>query len=264
MPLSDALAESAFMGHGKIDGALYDLGHYPGLRAGKRAVYGELYDVDQSTLDKLDQIEGYFPDDPDHSLYLRRQVRVRPFDGDPTIKAYSYFYRDRCWTQPIACGDYRRYRLEQLDAPQWYVAYGSNMSSARLRRRLGHDAVRDIETGYLEGYALRFNKRAYNGGVYANIVYRGPGCRCPFVAYHLDLEAINLLDGYEGEPDHYVRLGLPFPKADGRLGLGHVYVAAPERVIPDRTPDPDYLQHLLAGYEEHGFDPGALPGAPLP
>ena len=267
MPLSDALAKSDFIGHGKINGALYDLGHYPGLKNinGKGIVYGELYAVDQSTLDKLDQIEGYFPNRPDHSLYLRQQVGVRPFDGGSTIKAYSYFYRDRCRaTRSITCGDYRRYRLEQSDGSQWYIAYGSNMSSARLRARLGHDRIGSVEIGHLEGYALRFNKRAHGGGVYANLAYQGAGHRCPFVAYHLDLDDIHLLDAYEGEPNHYVRLGLPFPKADGRLGLGHVYIAAPERVIPDQTPDPNYLRHLRDGYAEHGFDPDALPGAPLP
>lgn len=265
MILSEALAGATFLGHGRTGGVLCDLGLYPGLGAGTGAVYGELYAVDRARLARLDRIEGFDPRDLADSLYLRRPLDVRPLDGGPPVVAHSYFYRDRSrLTQPIPCGDYRRYRLEQSDGPQWYIAYGSNMSSARLRARLGPDAIRAVETGHLEGYELRFNKRAHDGGVYANLAYRGAGHRCPFAAYLLSPDDIRLLDMHEGEPGHYVRLGLPFPKAGGHLGLGHVYVAAPERVIPDRTPDPDYLRHLLTGYAEHGFDPGALPGAPLP
>ncbi len=265
MILSEALAGATFLGHGRTDGVLYDLGPYPGLGTGTGAVYGELYAVDRARLARLDRIEGFDPRDLTGSLYLRRPLDVRPLDGGPTIGAHGYFYRDRSrLTRPIPCGDYRRHKLEQSDQPQWCVAYGSNMSSARLRARLGDDAVRAVEAGHLEGYALRFNKRAHDGGVRANLAYRGAGHRCPFAAYLLSPDALDELDGWEGEPDHYVRLGLPFPRADGRLGLGHVYIAAPERVIPDRTPDPKYLQHLLDGYAEHGFDPGALPGAPLP
>lgn len=264
MILSEALAGAPFLGHGRTGGVLYDLGSYPGLGPGTGAVYGELYAVDRARLARLDRIEGFDPRDLAGSLYLRRPVDVQPLDGGPRIEAYSYFYCDRPrLTQPIPCGDYRRHKLEQSDQPQWYIAYGSNMSSARLRERLGGDAIRAVETGYLEGYALRFNKCAHDGGVYANLAYRGAGHRCPFAAYLLSPDALDELDCWEGEPGHYVRLGLPFPKADGGLGLGHVYVAAPERVIPDRMPDPDYLQHLLAGYEEHGFDAGALPGAAL-
>lgn len=266
MILSEALAGATFLGHGRADGVLLcDLGLYPGLRAGHGVAYGELYAVDRARRARLDRIEGFDPRDLAGSLYLRRPLDVRPLDGGPPVAAHGYFYRDRSrLTRPIPCGDYRRYRLEQSDGPQWYIAYGSNTSSARLRARLGRDAIRAVETGHLEGYELRFNKRAHDGGVYANLAYRGAGHRCPFVAYLLSPDDIRLLDAHEGEPDHYVRLGLPFPKADGRLGLGHVYIAAPERVIPDRAPDPDYLRHLLDGYEEHGFDPGALPGAPLP
>ena len=265
MALSEALVGATFLGHGRADGVLYDLGCYPGLQAGMDAVYGELYAVDRARLARLDRIEGFDPHDWVGSLYLRRPVDVRPLDGGPLVAAHGYFYRAQArLTRPIPCGDYRRYRLEQSNGPQWYIAYGSNMSSARLRARLGHDRIGPVETGHLEGYALRFNKQAGDGGVYANLTYQGTGHHCPFVAYRLDLDDIYLLDAYEGEPDHYVRLGLPFPKADGHLGLGHVYVAAPERVIPDQTPDPNYLRHLRDGYAEHGFDPDALPSAPLP
>jgi len=53
-------------------------------------------------------------------------------------RAYTYFYnRDLDDYEPIICGDYRRYSLENSSDRQWYIAYGSNMSSERLKARIG-------------------------------------------------------------------------------------------------------------------------------
>lgn len=255
---SAVLAGGRFLGHGRLDGILYDLGSYPGLTQGAGFVYGELYTIDQNKLNELDRIEGYFPENTSSSLYERRRVVVRLFNDGSTVKAYSYFYlHDLKEALQIACGDYRRERLEQL-TPQWYIAYGSNMNSARLRKRLGPDCIKAVETGYLEGYELRFNKKADNGGVYANLAYRGSGYQCPFAAYLISKNDIDRLDQYEGEPRHYIRLGLPFPRHDASVGFGHVYIADVDKLTPDRKPDPSYLQHLRRGYEEHGFDSSTL------
>lgn len=267
MGLSSYLMESLFLGHGIAAGVLYDLGGYPGLVEGTGAVYGELYEINENTLKLLDQIEGYSPENSSHSLYIRKEISVQSFTEGSFINAYSYFYNHSiAGYRMIACGDYRRDQLEQQairqrdEQGQWYIAYGSNMDSVRLKDRLCMDRIHqaDIETGYLEGYALRFNKAANQGGVYANIAYQGLGHRCPFVAYRLAFHQIERLDQYEGEPLHYVRVGLPFPKGDGSMGIGHVYIAHVNQLVADQKPSADYWEYLRRGYQEHGFHPEDL------
>ena len=265
MGLWNDLVGSPFLGHGIVAGVLYDLGGFPGLQEGTGSVYGELYEISPEILNHLDEIEGYSPENPYSSLYLRKEISVQKFNEDFSVRAYSYFYNKSIENiRKIPSGDYRRDRLEQphdlSEAQQWYIAYGSNMDSTRLMKRLNLDHIpsADKEVGYLEGYALRFNKAANNGTVYANIAYQGPGYRCPFVAYRLTQRHMETLDRYEGEPFHYVRVGLPFPKADGTYGMGHIYMAHVEKLVPDRNPAAEYLEHLRRGYQEHHFDPNDL------
>ncbi|QTA93958.1 gamma-glutamylcyclotransferase [Desulfonema magnum] len=253
------LADSRFMGHGFIRGLLYDLGDYPAIRQGDSLVYGELYEISREKRHELDRIEGYFSQDEPHSLYLRNEAEVTLLNDGSREKASAYFYNqalEDC--QKIVCGDYRRYKLEALSDRQWYIAYGSNMSSERLYERIGK--AYEVKTGQLEGYKLRFNKIADSGGTYANIAYIGSGCQCPFAAYAISQEQLYPLDRYEGEPSHYVRMGLPFSDMTGKLShIGHVYIANPNRLTQNENPSHEYLRHIRIGYEEHGFDTSSLP-----
>lgn len=69
----DYLAQSEFLGKGEITGfALYAVtSSYPGIlpECGER-VKGEVYEVDQETLKRIDDLED------EGSLYLRKQVEV--------------------------------------------------------------------------------------------------------------------------------------------------------------------------------------------
>src|SRR5262245_26645101 len=83
-----------YLGRGSIQAALFDLGIYPAaVPAPEGRVWGELYAVAdaRSVLTALDEIEGYRPDDPDRSLYVRSQTPVRLTD-DRTEQAWVYFY----------------------------------------------------------------------------------------------------------------------------------------------------------------------------
>jgi gamma-glutamylcyclotransferase (GGCT)/AIG2-like uncharacterized protein YtfP len=54
----------------------------------------------------LDEIEGYTPEDPDRSLYVRTAVPVRLPDGS-TTDAWVYFYNAPLGrAQRIPSGDY--------------------------------------------------------------------------------------------------------------------------------------------------------------
>lgn len=255
--LANKLANATFLGHGLTQGTLYDLGSFPGFKATDNAenvVYGELYQVDTQTLKTLDRIEGYYPDQVDDSMYVRETIPVVSFQDARTVHAQVYVYqREVNPERQIFHGDYRRYLQEREDGLHWYIAYGSNMSSERLLDRICE--VYDCQVGFLDGYQLVFNKKNQRWGTAANLRYRGQGYRCPFVAYALDREDLHQLDSFEGEPSHYVRLGLPFTPSSGKSTLGYIYLAHPQRLVEECLPLAKYLGYIDHGYREHGFDP---------
>ena len=253
MSRSHSLSTSRFEGFGVIRGSLYDLGSYPGIVDFDGSVYGEIYDIDSSTLVALDHIEGYDINYPESSLYSRKEVNVTLLNDGSRLRAYTYFYNASSLDEyhHISSGDYRWYRLN--NKPTWYLAYGSNMSIERLTYRVGQ--IEEFTTGYLEGFELVFNKQGDNGSAYANIKYRGAGYRCPFVAYSVTQEQLEDLDHYEGEPYHYIRLGIPFKTANiEKMQLGHIYIAQPNKLTDDALVDEDYLNKIRQGYHQYGFD----------
>jgi gamma-glutamylcyclotransferase (GGCT)/AIG2-like uncharacterized protein YtfP len=98
-----------FVGRGWIGAALYDLGLFPAaIPAPDSRVAGELYEVvdDPSVLAKLDEIEGYRPNEPDTSLYMRAKAPVTLDDGRQDT-AWVYFYNAPLGqAQLVESGDY--------------------------------------------------------------------------------------------------------------------------------------------------------------
>jgi gamma-glutamylcyclotransferase (GGCT)/AIG2-like uncharacterized protein YtfP len=96
------------IGRDRIHGRLYHLGHYPGLRIGKRGiVHGDVIALrDAETLAEIDAYELYVPGRPRISEYLRvpvdlieRNERVwtyeynRPVKGKPVIASGNWWSR---------------------------------------------------------------------------------------------------------------------------------------------------------------------------
>ncbi len=231
----------------------------PGILPGKNQIYGEVYSINTEILTRLDQIEGYDPKNQETSLYIRREISVKLFNDSSIIKASTYFYNQRIPEyKKIPYGDYRRYRCEATEKLQWYIAYGSNISAQRLQSRIKIDGPKKI--GYLEGYELIFNKKGNLGENYANVRYRGANYHCPCVAYKGSLEQLSTLDHYEGEPQDYIRLTMPFRDLETQLMyLGQIYLANPLRLTSQNQISNHYLQHLYDGYSEHGFYCTSLP-----
>ena len=98
-----------FVGRGWIQAALYDLGLFPAaVPAPDCRVAGELYEVsdDPSVLAKLDEIEGFRPNEPDASLYMRAQTTVT-LESGARETAWVYFYNAPLGQgQLIESGDY--------------------------------------------------------------------------------------------------------------------------------------------------------------
>jgi gamma-glutamylcyclotransferase (GGCT)/AIG2-like uncharacterized protein YtfP len=80
--MSIGFPEAKFIAGAKVSGSLYDLGDYPGLLVDESnsSVTGEVYEVDDEVLSKLDDFEA-------SSHYRRKQVEV-------TLGAH----KRACWT----------------------------------------------------------------------------------------------------------------------------------------------------------------------
>ncbi len=102
-------AKLTFVGRGWISASLFDLGLYPAaIPSPEGCVWGELYRLSESSsiLPALDEIEGYAPGDPDHSLYIRSQIVVTLPDAQQHT-AWVYFYNAPLGqAQRIESGDY--------------------------------------------------------------------------------------------------------------------------------------------------------------
>ncbi len=91
-----------------VCGELYDLGAYPGLKAGNDWVLGELWTLQPEdmaiTLQVLDAIEGYDAA-TDSGLYLRIEIPVhrmaRPVDAPATELAYTYIIAELAAVGPV-------------------------------------------------------------------------------------------------------------------------------------------------------------------
>jgi gamma-glutamylcyclotransferase (GGCT)/AIG2-like uncharacterized protein YtfP len=69
---------------------IIDLGWFPGaIRTEKGKVVGEVYEVDDETLNRLDSLEGYNRRDPLEGLYNRIEIDTE------YGTAYMYLYNDR-------------------------------------------------------------------------------------------------------------------------------------------------------------------------
>ena len=105
-----------YAGRGTIHAALFDLGIYPAAipTEDDSKVWGEVHTMAEAgpVLAVLDEIEGFRPNEPDRSLYIRVQTDVALEDGR-VMKAWVYFYNAPLGrAQRIASGDY----LEHLNA----------------------------------------------------------------------------------------------------------------------------------------------------
>ena len=84
--------KSRFIGTGMMQGILYDLGDYPGVMpSGEGEVLGEVYELEDSLiqLEELDDIEGFYPDQNETSMFIRSLTDVKLTDGN-IVQAWVY------------------------------------------------------------------------------------------------------------------------------------------------------------------------------
>lgn len=85
-----------------VPGKIYDLGWFPGLVMGEGEVVCEKLEIKDWSW--VDRYEGYYPDDPENSLYIRR-----PFE-DGFIYEYNRQVPD---DKLIASGDWLKHTCKE-------------------------------------------------------------------------------------------------------------------------------------------------------
>lgn len=99
-----------------LNGQLYDLGDYPGLKYGAGRVKAELYEVlDPRVMAAIDSFECYDPANHSDSLYTRSCVRL----AEPKVDAWVYFYNKPVEMQKI------------INAGDWLQFHTNNNSLTR-------------------------------------------------------------------------------------------------------------------------------------
>lgn len=127
-----------------------------------------------------------------------------------------------------------------------YFAYGSNMSTARLRSRVGD--AQPLGRAFVDGWRLAFDKPGRDGTGKANLVETA-SARTWGVLFELPADAWSALDRFE---PGYVRNEFRFARCGGEDLLAHTYVfARSDATEPTGPPSDAYLAHVLAGAREH-------------
>lgn len=84
------------VGSGSVRGRLYDLGEYPGAivsRTSRSVISGKVFELpeDDQVLSSIDTYEGFDPDHPQDSLFVRKRWPVTLADGSRmTCWIYTY------------------------------------------------------------------------------------------------------------------------------------------------------------------------------
>ena len=133
-----------------------------------------------------------------------------------------------------------------------YFAYGSNLCSARMRRRA--PSARIVGVGHVEGRRLTFHKRGRDGSAKADAVEQA-GSRIWGVVYAIDPADRETLDRAEGG---YRAIEVEVRLTDGGAVHAFLYQALPTRLDPDLRPFGWYRAYLVDGAKEHGLPPGYL------
>jgi len=125
-----------------------------------------------------------------------------------------------------------------------YFAYGSNLSSTRLRERLG--AVDIVGVALLPDYRHCFDKHGADGTAKGNVV-AAVGARVLGVVYEVDLDQLSRLAVIEGG----------YRQMDVRVSVSDAAVVAVSFEalvrVHDLEPTADYLEHYRRGFVEHDF-----------
>ena len=137
------------------------------------------------------------------------------------------------------------------------IAYGSNLSEARMKKRCPKAEV--FGTSVIHGYRLLFKQSMT--GAYATIE-QDANCSVPILVYKMTADDELRLDRFEGCPKYYYKRDflLPVWGLNGRKKkLRRNCIAYIMHECPLLgEPSEEYFDLLDSGYEQWGFDKGCL------
>ena len=140
--------------------------------------------------------------------------------------------------------------------PDVYFAYGSNMSTARLRERM--PSCKPLGIAVLPDHALRFHKRSVDKSGKCN-AFPSDGDNCVFgVLFSFDPAERARLDKAEGEGKGYKHAMVTVINDKGRRRKVFTYLATHDYVDDSLKPYGWYKDFVLAGGREHGLPPEYL------
>ena len=131
------------------------------------------------------------------------------------------------------------------------IAYGSNLNLKQMAMRCPTAKVHG--KGTLKGYRLLFKGQVDNA--YCTVEKKNGG-KVPVIVWELQLEDERALDYYEGYPRFYDKKDVKVTLENGKTITAMVYIMT-DKVL-DRInlnlPSKSYLDTVIEGYEEAGFD----------
>lgn len=127
-------------------------------------------------------------------------------------------------------------------------AYGSNMSSARLRKRCS--SARKVVNAYLPEYMFACNKVSKDGSAKANIL---PAMNAIVwgVIFEIDDNQKSNLDAAEGLGAGYNEATCTIFDSVGNGYRAQIYIADPDATDNSRRPYDWYRQYILTGAREN-------------
>jgi hypothetical protein len=137
--------------------------------------------------------------------------------------------------------------------PVVYFAYGSNMSTARLRQRMPSCQPLGIAT--LPGHELRFHKRSIDKSGKCNAFASGNNNTVMGVLFSFDPAERTKLDAAEGVGSGYEHAMVTVINDKGRRQKVLTYLATPAYIDDSLKPYGWYRDFVLAGGTEHGLPP---------
>lgn len=232
------LAEQAW-----TKGTLFDTGYYyPAIkRSNENVVYGELFEVNDSDLARLDLLEGYNPNES-NNLYTRVTQKIYTDNG--STLAYVYVMEDETMLQKqIVSGDWKVHQLLK-DVTIPYFAYGSCMDTVRFQKaNVDHYFKHLIGKGILNRYSLRFTRKSFDGGR-ADIVEDGGIVEGK--VYEIQSEALPYLFRREGVNAGCYRPAIIEVKVQEQI-VKNVLTFVVVNKEKETAPPAHYLEEILRG-----------------
>ena len=128
-----------------------------------------------------------------------------------------------------------------------YFAYGSNLHEPRMLERI--PSAKFVGKGYVLKSKFEFRKVA---NVRSDKTSKAYG-----VVYSMTFSDLRVLDRYEGHPHLYKRSETTVFLDGGKKVTAWIYIMVKDKAIVLRTgeltPDQDYYNIIVSGYQAHGF-----------